>query len=69
MAYSPAYLHFAVINTVMVILAVMLCYRLFRAILIWLSIHRASVFYLFLYLCAFEVAPLLLIRKVILMQA
>jgi hypothetical protein len=68
MAYAPASIHFAVISIVAVILLAMLCYRLIRAVQIWLSIHRAPLFYLFLYLCAFEVAPLMLIRKVIMMQ-
>lgn len=69
LAYAPSHLRYFFIQTGIVLLAVLLLYRLMRAVMIWLSIQRASVFYLFLYLCAFEVAPLLLIRKIVMMQA
>ncbi len=39
-------------------------YRLVRGVFIGMSIPRFSVFYLFLYLCAFEIAPLALIFKI-----
>lgn len=38
-------------------------YRLFRGIVIWTSIARFSLYYLILYLCALEIAPLLIIFK------
>lgn len=66
--YAPSFLQSYGIMTVLILLAVILCYRLVRAVIIWMSIPRAPVFYLFLYLCAFEVAPLLLIRKLVLLQ-
>ena len=40
------------------------CYRLFRGVAIGMTIPKFSVFYLFLYLCAFEIAPLALIFKI-----
>jgi hypothetical protein len=57
-----------VITIVLVVLGGILLYRLVRVVLIWMSITRAPIFYLFLYLCAFELAPLLLIRKLVLLQ-
>jgi hypothetical protein len=66
--YAPAFLQSYSIITVLILLTGILCYRLIRAVVIWMSIPRAPVFYLFLYLCAFEVAPLLLIRKLVMMQ-
>jgi hypothetical protein len=57
-----------VITAVLVVLGGILLYRLVRVVLIWMSIPRAPIFYLFLYLCAFELAPLLLIRKLVLLQ-
>jgi hypothetical protein len=38
-------------------------YRLFRGIIIWMNISRFSLYYLILYLCALEIAPLLIIFK------
>ncbi len=38
-------------------------YRLFRGIIIWTSSGRFSLYYLILYLCALEIAPLLIIFK------
>ncbi|MEP7169661.1 MAG: DUF4271 domain-containing protein, partial [Bacteroidota bacterium] len=38
-------------------------YRLFRGIVIWTSIARFSLYYLILYLCALEIAPLLILFK------
>ncbi|MEO5570580.1 MAG: DUF4271 domain-containing protein [Bacteroidia bacterium] len=38
-------------------------YRLFRGIIIWTSMPRFSLYYLILYLCALEIAPLLIIFK------
>lgn len=38
-------------------------YRLFRGIVIWTSLARFSLYYLILYLCALEIAPLLIIFK------
>jgi hypothetical protein len=57
-----------IITIVLFVLAGILLYRLVRAVMIWISIPRAPIFYLFLYLCAFELAPLLLIRKLVLLQ-
>lgn len=38
-------------------------YRLVRAVLIWMGTPGFNVFYLFLYLCGFEIAPLLILWK------
>lgn len=46
------------------IISLLFLYRLVRAVGIWIGIPGFSVFYLFLYLCAFEIAPLLIIWKV-----
>lgn len=40
-------------------------YRLIKGVLIWTSIPRYNLFYLFLYICALEIAPLLIIYKII----
>jgi hypothetical protein len=63
LAYStPSVKHFAAITSTALI-AVMFLFRLSRAVRIWFSIPQFSFFYLFLYLCAFEVAPLLVVLK------
>lgn len=38
-------------------------YRIFRGIIIWTGVSRSSLYYLILYLCALEIAPLLIIFK------
>lgn len=45
------------------LIALLFLYRLIRAAGIWTGIPGFSLFYLFLYLCAFEIAPLLIIWK------
>jgi hypothetical protein len=63
LAYSNASVkYFAAIATI-VLIGLMFLFRLSRAIRIWFSIPQFSFFYLFLYLCAFEVAPLLVVWK------
>jgi len=63
LAYSSVPVkHFAAIAST-VIIGLMFLFRLSRAIRIWFSIPKFSFFYLFLYLCAFEVAPLLVVWK------
>ena len=63
LAYSTVSVkHFAVIAST-VLIGLMFLFRLSRAIRIWFSIPQFSFFYLFLYLCAFEVAPLLVVWK------
>ncbi|MBK9400591.1 MAG: DUF4271 domain-containing protein [Bacteroidetes bacterium] len=39
------------------VVCLLFLYRLVRAVLIWTGIPGFSLFYLFLYLCAFEIAP------------
>lgn len=63
LAYAPAAAKTWLIPVSLVILAALFLYRLVRAILIWLGIPGFSLFYLFLYLCTFEIAPLLVIWK------
>lgn len=48
---------------IVILIAAVFLYRLIRGVFIGLTIPRFSVFYLFLYLCAFEIAPLALIFK------
>lgn len=63
LAYSPAAVREVTIQISVFIIAAMFLYRLIRAIGIWIGIPGFSFFYLFLYLCAFEIAPLLIIWK------
>lgn len=53
-----------ILNLVAGSVVVLLFYKVIRGILIGLSIARFPAFYLFLYLCMLEVAPLLLLAKV-----
>ena len=62
-AYSPMEYRHSLINIGLIVLSFFLIYRLVRVFIIWNSQLRAPLFYLFLYLCAFEIAPLLLIGK------
>lgn len=39
-------------------------YRIFRGLIIWTSLSRFSLYYLILYLCALEIAPLLILFKI-----
>ncbi len=64
LAYAPAIIREYTIPVSLVLIGMLFLYRLVRAILIWMGIPGFSVFYLFLYLCAFEIAPLLIIWKV-----
>ena len=63
LAYSPAAVREVVIRISVVLIAAMFLYRLVRAVGIWIGIAGFSFFYLFLSLCAFEIAPLLIIWK------
>lgn len=56
--YRPWFVHVA-----LSIIALLFLYRIIRAIGIWIGISGFSLFYLFLYLCTFEIAPLLIIWK------
>ncbi len=67
-AYAPLEYRQFLIGSGMAILVIFLLYRYVRVFIIWTSLLRAPVFYLFLYLCAFEIAPLLLIGKIALIQ-
>jgi hypothetical protein len=64
LAYAPAGIRFWTIAVSVSIIGLLFLYRLVRAIGIWIGIPGFSLFYLFLYLCAFEIAPLLIIWKV-----
>jgi len=64
MAYASREIADAAAVTGVITLAVFFVYRLIRAAGIWTGIPRFSVFYLFLYLCSFEIAPLLILWKV-----
>lgn len=58
--YSNYILYFSV-----VIILLFFAYRLIKGIVIWTSTSRNNLFYLFLYICALEIAPLLIICKII----
>lgn len=64
LAYSRAPIREITIIVSLGIIALLFLYRLFRSVMIWIGIPGFSMFYLFLYLCAFEIAPLLIIWKV-----
>lgn len=40
-------------------------YRLLRGIMVWLSVSRHTVLYLIFYICALEIAPLLIVLKLL----
>jgi hypothetical protein len=63
LAYSSAEVKQFVAIASIVLIGLMFLFRLSRAVRIWVSIPQFSFFYLFLYLCAFEVAPLLVVWK------
>jgi hypothetical protein len=58
-----AYMLFGAIGIVMLFFL----YRLFKGILIWTSVSHYNLLYLFLYICALEIAPLLIIIKIIML--
>lgn len=64
MAYATREIADAAAVAGVVILALFFFYRLIRAAGIWTGIPRFSLFYLFLYLCSIEIAPLLILWKV-----
>ena len=63
LAYSAGPVKHFVAAVAILLIGLMFVFRLSRAIRIWFSIPQFSFFYLFLYLCAFEVAPLLVVWK------
>jgi len=63
LAYAPASFRGWTIDITMSLIGLMFLYRLFRGVSIWIGIQGFSFFYLFLYLCAFEIAPILIIYK------
>jgi hypothetical protein len=64
LAYAPDPIPQWTLIATFVILTLLFLYRLIKAASIWLSIPGSSIFHLFLYFCAFEIAPLLIIWKV-----
>ncbi len=62
-AYLPASYRYYIVISTLLILALLVTYRIVRAVGIGLTIQRFSLFYLFLYICSFEIAPLLIIYK------
>ena len=63
LAYGPLQYRSWILLITVGIIALLFVYRLVRAIGIWIGIPGFSLFYLFLYLCTFEIAPLLIIWK------
>lgn len=64
LAYASSEIRTWVLWITIGIISLLFLYRLVRAVGIWTGIPGFSVFYLFLYLCAFEIAPLLIIWKI-----
>ena len=62
-AYLPMSYRYYIVIITLSVLALIFLYRLVRAVGIGLTIQRFSIFYLFLYICSFEIAPLLIIYK------
>jgi len=63
LAYGPLEFKAWTIFISIAVISLLFLYRIFRAVVIWLGISGFSLFYLFLYLCTFEIAPLLIIWK------
>ena len=63
LAYGPLQYRYWILLIAVGIITLLFAYRLVRAIGIWIGIPGFSLFYLFLYLCTFEIAPLLIIWK------
>lgn len=63
LAYGPLQYRYWILLISVGIITLLFVYRLVRAIGIWIGIPGFSLFYLFLYLCTFEIAPLLIIWK------
>lgn len=63
LAYGPLEYRDSILTFAVGIIALLFVYRIIRAIGIWIGIPGFSLFYLFLYLCTFEIAPLLIIWK------
>jgi hypothetical protein len=63
LAYAPGDVKVWLVPLSLACVAALFLYRIVRAVLIWTGIPGFSVFYLFLYLCTFEIAPLLVLWK------
>jgi hypothetical protein len=63
-AYVSTPYTYIIFRLALFIIGATYCYRLFRGVTIGTTIPKFSIFYLFLYLCAFEIAPLALIYKI-----
>jgi hypothetical protein len=61
-AFFPAATIFFIWSGI-IILIITFFYRLFRGVTIWSSLSSFSLYYFILYLCALEIAPLLIIFK------
>lgn len=62
-AYLPSSMRYYIVMITLIFIMLLFLYRIIRAIGIGVSIQRFSLFYLFLYICTFEIAPLLIIYK------
>lgn len=60
---NPEYVLYGAISLVILFFL----YRIFKGIYIWTSASRYNLFYLFLYICALEIAPLLIIVKIVML--
>jgi hypothetical protein len=50
-----------------ILVLVLLLFRFYRSFIVGLSNRRFSILYLFLYLCALEIVPFLLLIKLVLL--
>lgn len=66
LAYTPSpQVRVWTLYITVVLIAALFLYRLIRAVGIWSAIPGFPVFYLFLYFCTFEIAPLLILWKIL----
>ncbi len=66
-SFSHVYKEYAIILAI-VLIACAFLYRIIRGWLIGMSYSRFSILYLFLYLCALEIAPLLILVKLLVLR-
>ncbi len=65
MAYNPAIQTHFLANLSLWLIALAFCYRIFRGLRSGLSVSGFSPLYLFLYLCTLEIAPLLVLIRIV----
>lgn len=66
-AYLPVYTDILLYSGLIIVLLFYI-YRLVKGMISWTGSTHMNLFYLFLYICALEIAPLLILSKIILIQ-